>query len=69
MYKILKAAIKYNGSTVRTEHFVKCVSVATSLLSTSWLEVFFQNRIDAYGFEKWCRESGYATLMATPEEY
>lgn len=69
MNKILEAIIKYNGSTVMPAHWTKCVSVATSVMSISWLEVFFENRINAYGFEKFCREAGYTTLMVTPEEY
>ena len=74
MHKIIKIATTKFHAQLYNEylykfHWTLCVSVATSLLSTSWVEFFFKNEEDAYGFEKFCREAGYATLMATPEEY
>lgn len=74
MHKIIKIATTKFNAELYSEYLYKfrwtlCVSVATSFLSTSWVEFFFKNEKDAYSFEKYCREAGYATLTATHEEY
>lgn len=58
-----------NNEINYNDNWEYCVSIASSYLSTSWREYFFETEEEAKKFYQQKKVAGYAVLMANRDEY